>query len=78
VEWIGAKYNNHVKGDVYIDGTFKTTVDTYSSSYTQPAVMYSITGLSSGSHTIKIVLDSSKDSSSSNYYLDVDAFEYYN
>lgn len=76
IQWIGAMNNNHGKGDVYIDGTFQTTVDTYSANFMQPLVLYQITGLTNTSHTIKVVVNSTKNVGSSNYYLDVDAFSY--
>jgi hypothetical protein len=39
--------------DIYVDGVFKQTVSTYNASRLVQQTVYSISGLSSGSHTIK-------------------------
>ena len=39
--------------DIYVDGVFKQTVSTYNASRLAQQKVYSITGLSNGSHTIK-------------------------
>ncbi|WP_244163276.1 glycoside hydrolase family 27 protein [Paenibacillus pectinilyticus] len=39
--------------DIYVDGVFKQTVSTYNASRLAQQTVYSITGLSNGSHTIK-------------------------
>ncbi|QGR00194.1 glycoside hydrolase family 27 protein [Paenibacillus psychroresistens] len=39
--------------DIYVDGVFKQTVNTYNATRLAQQTVYSITGLSSGSHTIK-------------------------
>ncbi|QGQ99716.1 DUF4185 domain-containing protein [Paenibacillus psychroresistens] len=74
IQWIGARSNDHGKVDIYIDGVFNSTLDTYSSTFDKQQTLFSIAGLASGSHTIKIQLRSDKNASSSNYYTDVDAF----
>lgn len=76
INWIGTKNNNHGKVDIYIDGsgTPDATVDTYSATWQLDQVLYSKTGLSYGTHTIRIVLRSDKNPSSSGYYTDIDAF----
>ena len=53
--------------DIYIDNVLKQTVNTSASSYQAQQTIYSISGLSSGSHTVKIV---KKDGT----YMQLDAF----
>jgi ADP-ribosylglycohydrolase len=77
VRWIGKLGNDHGKVDVYIDGTLITVVDTYSATDLLQQICYEKTGLTNGSHTLKIVLRSDKNSASLDYYTDWDAFEYY-
>lgn len=76
VKWIGAKFTNRGQADIYIDDVFQTTVDEYASSQQNQLELYSKTGLASGSHRIKVVCKGIKNSSSTGYYIDVDAFKY--
>lgn len=76
VQWIGSTNNDHGKADVYIDGVYDRTVDTYTSSWHKQQVLYSRTGLSRGTHTIRVQVRSDKNASSSDYYTDIDAFKY--
>ena len=55
--------------DVYIDGVLQTTVSCNSATRVAQVVAYTKTGLSAGSHTIKIV-------KSSGTYMLLDAFAY--
>lgn len=77
VQWYTRLKGDGGRADVYIDGILKASnVDTYSSlpvASFQKAV-YSITGLSNGPHTIKVVVNGSKNASSKNYWVVVDAF----
>lgn len=75
VQWIGAKNTDHGIANVYIDGVLDSTVDTYGTNAKQQ-VLYTKSGLSNGSHTIKIVVTNTKNASSSGYYQDIDAFRY--
>ncbi len=77
VKWYGVKGDDHGKADVYIDGTFDETIDEYSASRQDVALLYSKTGLAANTqHTIKIVQRSDKNASSSGYYTEMDAIEY--
>ena len=76
VRWVCTKFSNRGKADVYIDGAYQDTKDLYSSSVLYQQEIYTRTGLSSGSHTIKVVCNGTKNASSSDYYIDVDAFIY--
>jgi beta-galactosidase GanA len=74
IQWIGPKNTNGGIADVYLDGTQAAAVDTYS-----PAgklfqqVLFSKTGLSAGSHTLKIVVTGQQDPASSADTVVVDA-----
>ncbi|BBI36652.1 CBM35 domain-containing protein [Cohnella abietis] len=74
IQWIGGTNTDHGKADVYIDGILDQTVDTYSTTWNRQKVLYSKSGLSNGTHTIKIQVRSDKNPSSSGFYTDVDAF----
>lgn len=60
---------------VYVDGELKTTIDNYASPSRAGVSAYSISGLSSGSHTIAIEATGSRNSSSQGSWVWVDAFD---
>jgi hypothetical protein len=76
VVYIGTKFSNRGQADIYIDSAYQATIDLYSSSVLNQQKIYTKTGLSNGSHTIKVVCKGQKNASSTGYYIDVDAFEY--
>ncbi len=55
IQYITETYTDEGNVDVYIDGTLKKTVSAVSSSRASQVVLYSISGLASGTHTIKLV-----------------------
>jgi type II secretory pathway pseudopilin PulG len=73
VQWIATYGPSYGKAGVYIDGTLKTTIDTYSASTTYQKQAYSITGLTNGPHTLKILVTHTKNGSSSGYTVSIDA-----
>jgi beta-galactosidase GanA len=73
VQWIAPTASNHGIADVYVDGTQVATVDGYSSGTDFKQLEYSVTGLTAGSHTLKIVVTGTKDSASSGTFVSVDA-----
>jgi hypothetical protein len=75
VRWIGCRNADHGKADVFIDGVYQTTVDTYNSTQQLQQTLYTIQGLFYGQHTLKIAWINSKNSSSSGYYIDADAID---
>ena len=76
VKWIGAKSNNYGKANVYIDGVLQgSNIDCYNSTKLYQQVLYTKTGLASGTHTIKVVVNGTKNASSTGYYIAIDAFE---
>ncbi|NQX62774.1 cellulase family glycosylhydrolase [Paenibacillus qinlingensis] len=65
------------KFDVYIDGVFSQTVDTYSAVSQYQVKVYEVTGLSSGStHEIQIKHAGQKNSLSADYFIGIDYLNY--
>ncbi|MGH8963366.1 MAG: beta-galactosidase, partial [Jatrophihabitantaceae bacterium] len=73
VRWIGPKTNNHGYADVYLDGTKVATVDCSGSQ--NQAVLYQTSGLADGPHTLKIVVDGTHASGSTDNFVSVDAID---
>ncbi len=73
VRWIGSQTNNHGYADVYIDGVKQATVDC--SGAANQAVLFSKTGLASGQHTLKIVVDGTHSGASTDNYVSIDAID---
>jgi|GEM_PF-2992635 len=73
--WFGVAGSDHGKADVYINNVLDSTANLYSATRTTSQV-YSKSGLSSGSHTLRIVVRSDRNASSTNNYVEVDALEY--
>jgi alpha-L-fucosidase len=55
IEYITETYTDEGNVDVYIDGTLKKTVSALSSARVAQVVLYSISNLAAGTHTIKLV-----------------------
>jgi beta-galactosidase GanA len=73
VRWIGSKTNNHGNADVYLDGVKQATVDD-SGSQSQ-AVIFQKSGLAGGAHTLKIVVDGTHTSGSTDNFVSIDAID---
>ncbi len=58
--------------DIYLDGVLADTYDSYSSTGMHQQLAYDQQGLSSGSHTIKIVVTGTKNPNASNDYVHFD------
>jgi hypothetical protein len=76
VKWIGYRDASSGIANVYIDGTLKAQIDTYSATDQAQAVDYSITGLNSGTHTVTIEVAGTKNPSAQSAWVWVDAFDY--
>lgn len=74
VTWIIAKHSNYGISKVYLDGVYDTNVDLYSPSYEWQSRVYTRSGLSVGTHTLRIEVAGTKNPSSSDYYTGIDAF----
>ena len=75
IAWIG--YQDQWSGiaNVYVDGALQSpSVDTYSFAEKAQSSVYSITNLSEGAHTLKIVVTGARDAGSAGYWIWVDAF----
>src|SRR5262249_17265114 len=66
-EWAGI-------ANIYVDGTQKGQVDTYSSPFKAQSTVYSISGLSSGTHTLTVEVTGTKNARSGGTWVWVDAF----
>lgn len=64
------------KYDVYLDGVYDATVDTYSPGDQYKVKTYSREGLSNSSHTVSLRLAGQKNTNSGGYFIGVDYFEY--
>ncbi len=73
VRWIGSRTNNHGFADVYIDGVKQATVDTSGSQ--NQAVLFQRSGLPDGAHTLKIAVDGTHSSTSTDNYVSIDAID---
>jgi hypothetical protein len=74
--WIGYKDAWSGIANVYVDGVLRTQVDAYSASDQPQAAMYTISGLSNGSHTLTVEVSGTRNPSSHSNWIWVDAFDY--
>lgn len=74
ISWIGPKQPGYGMADVYIDGSFVTTVDCYAPSGTLSTTIWQSSTLAAGSHTLTIKLVGEKNAASSGYVVVVDNF----
>jgi bacillopeptidase F len=75
VTWIG--YRSSISGiaDVYLDGTFVTTLDLYSPTEAIRVPVFTRSGLTAGQHTLRIDVTGQKNPSALGSYVAVDAFD---
>lgn len=72
--WVlGVKSPNVGIFDVYVDGVLATTVDGYSATTQQAAVLYDTGTLTSGTHTVRLVNSGTKNPAAANAYVGFDA-----
>ncbi len=76
VAWYGGTNSEHGYADVYIDGAFESTVDTYSATNVTGVKLFEKAGLrpSPFGHTIRIVVKGTRRAASSGNDVDVDRF----
>ena len=60
------------KANIYIDGTLVTTMDQYASTAAYQKAVYSKTGLTSGTHTVKIEVLGEKQSAATGSNISID------
>lgn len=75
VKWIGFKGPWAGIAEVYLDGTLAATVDTYAPTEQAQVVLYSVSGLPAGTHTLRIGVTGTWSPSSSSAWIVVDAFD---
>jgi hypothetical protein len=75
VRWIGYRDEWSGYGRVLVDGRLSATVDTSASPQQAQAVLFSVTGLASGTHTISVEPSGQVGSKSTSVWIWVDAFE---
>lgn len=76
VAWRGTKFTNRGNADVFLDNVYVATVDEYSPTVEYEQELYTVSGLTNASHTLKIVCKGTKNASSTGFFVDVDYFEY--
>jgi hypothetical protein len=75
VFWIGYRDEWSGLANVYVDGEAKTTVDNYRSTPEARTVLYNITGLSAGNHSLTIEVTGTRNASAKGAWIWVDAFD---
>jgi hypothetical protein len=75
VTWIGLKDPWAGIANVYLDGTLRVTIDTYSATEQDHTAIYSASGLAAGSHTLRIQVTGNHSASAAQSWIWVDAFD---
>jgi hypothetical protein len=76
ITWIGYRDQWSGIANVYVDGNLQSpSVDTFAASEQAQAPVYSISGLSSGTHSLMIVATGTHDAASAGSWIWVDAFD---
>lgn len=76
IRWIGSKDSDRGIAEVYLDGIFQQTVDTYHATALMNETLYEHSGLSGGRyHTFRIIVSKNKHPNSTGRYQAVSAFE---
>src|SRR5262249_10798264 len=75
VKWIGYQDERSGIADVYIDGVMASEIDTYVSPAKAQSVLYSVSNLANGAHTLTITATGRKNALSSGAWVWVDAFD---
>jgi hypothetical protein len=75
ITWIGYRDEWSGIANVYLDGTLKGTMDTYSPNPLPRTAVYAINGLSNASHSLTITVTGAHNSKSGGNWIWVDAFD---
>jgi hypothetical protein len=75
ISWIGFRGPQTGIAMVYLDGTLAATVDSYAPQQSTQTVLFSVSDLVPGAHTIVVEVTRTKNEASSDYYVVVDAFD---
>ena len=76
VKWIGVRDAWSGIANVYIDGVLKTQIDDYAANDQPKFVLYALTGMNAGTHTITIEVTGKENRLSHASWVWVDAFDY--
>jgi hypothetical protein len=71
IKWYGIAANDHGIANVYIDGVQKATVDCYSTTRLVDTLLFTSASMSSGNHTIKIVVTGTHNASANGTYIEI-------
>jgi hypothetical protein len=71
IQWYGVAANDHGIANVYIDGVLKTAVDCYSATRQIDTLLFTSDPMSSGNHTLKIVVTGTYNASASGNYIEI-------
>lgn len=72
------KSTNFGIAEIFIDGVSKGTFDLYATSAAYKVKLLEVTGLAYGVHTIKFLVKGTKNTASTNYYIELDYLEVLN
>lgn len=72
IAWYGQQLTNAGKADIYIDTVLQGNIDLYSSEAKNQMQLWKSPPLNYGSHTLKVVVRSDKNASSTGYQVNVD------
>jgi hypothetical protein len=75
IRWIGRRSPNGGYASVYVDGVYKGRIDSYAASAKSKVTLYTLTGLTNGTHTVEIRVRHAKRAASSGYWVWLDAFD---
>jgi hypothetical protein len=75
VQWIGNASDCTGFANIFVDGVFKGEVNTFAASALTKTVLYSASGLNSGTHTLTIELSPRKNPTTTQSFIWIDAFD---
>ncbi len=75
VTWIGYRDEWSGLANVYVDGEWRATVDTFASPAQAQAGLFSATGLAAGTHTFVVEVTGQRNASSAGSWVWIDAFD---
>jgi hypothetical protein len=71
IQWYGVVGSDHGIANVYIDGVLKTAVDCYSATRLVDTLVFTSDSMTSGNHTIKIVVTGTHNASANGNYIEI-------
>ncbi len=74
IYWVGPRASSYGRADIYLNGVKRATVSQYAASTSFRQVIWSATGLSSGTHTLVIRVTGTREAASTGNTIVLDAF----